>query len=123
MSYLYRNLRTRLWQVNDKPKSSATAVTYDVVAMHEVTFRVSETVRQWCLSHAMPSGKPYRQVHAFAVGTVVSLASVPNSARVPVSYNPARGGTFYRCDTGAAVQHCEYVVFDSRGAWAIGAIK
>ena len=49
MSFLYRNLKTRKWQVNEQPKSSSTARTYDVVAMHDVTFRVSEKVRMWCL--------------------------------------------------------------------------
>lgn len=117
MVYLYRNLRTRRWQVSDKPKSGGTQ--HDVIAMRGVTFRISEAVRQWCLAHAMPSGKPYRQVHAYAVGELCEVSSLPSEPRVQISYNLARAGYFYRVDTGAAVSRCEYVLFDQAGAWAI----
>lgn len=121
--FCYRNLRTKKWQVNDKPKTSAQAPQLETLAMRDVTFRVSEKVRLWCVAHAMPSGKPYRQVHAFAVGEVISARELPGGERVQVSYNPAKSGSFYRCDTGAAVTWCEYLEFDSRGAWAVGGIR
>lgn len=40
-------------------------------------------------------------MHAYAKGTPADLDPAP--AGVLVSYNPYRGGTFYRKDTGAGV--------------------
>lgn len=116
--YCYRNLRTRRWSIASKPKQKI--ADYDAVTLAGVSFVVYENQRLWCLANRLPSGKPYRQVHAYAVGEMIGAAPVGD--RIAISYNPSRGGSFYRCDTGAAVTHCEYVEFNADGAYAVGAI-
>jgi len=114
--YVYKNLRTFKWSTASKPK--AKLADHDSITLRDVTFKVYETQRLWCISHPMASGKPYRQVHAYAVGEVVDAA--PQGPRVEISYHPAKGGSFYRVSTGEAVTHCDYVEFASdRRAYAV----
>lgn len=122
-AFVYLNLRTKRWQVGDKPKSSAAFPQHDTVALRNVTFRVSAAQRDWCLAHRHPTtGRPYKFVHAFACGTVCDVASIAPlpPGGVPISYNVVRGPYFYRRDTGVAISSAAYVVFTPRGAVAYG---
>ena len=132
--YCYRNLKTHLWGLYSKPKHKCDLTGapvgrehpgFPVLVMRDVKFVVNARARQWCLDHAMPSGKPYGQVHAFAIGQVISTSpsALPaHRTRIAVSYNPAKGASFYRRDTGAPVARCDYALFNADGAWAIGNI-
>ena len=121
LSYIYLNLRTRLWQVGDKPKSSAAFPQCDAVTIRDATFRVSAAQRDWCIAHRHPkTGRPYKFVHAFAVGTVIDYdpCALDWDKAVPISYNVERGAHFYRKDTGAAISSAEVVRFTPLGALA-----
>jgi hypothetical protein len=59
-------------------------------------------------------------VHAFAIGQEVAAAPVAAEEWVRVSYNPHKGDTFYRKDTGAAVLRAEACRLGADGAvWAL----
>ncbi len=98
--HVWFNLHKRLWSTR-----TGKAPVQHVSALHLVgcAFVVSEAGRQRVLATRC------RAVHAFAKGTPADLD--PEPAGVLVSYNPYRGGTFYRKDTGAAVYGADALHF------------
>lgn len=79
--------------------------------LSDVEFRVSEKQRQWVIAHKM------RQVHAYAVGTLVSFDTGPvTEGKACVTYNPFRSGNFTTPD-GAPVTEAKTVTFVDRKGW------
>lgn len=71
------------------PKTKRKIGSAKTVVLRDVTFKVSEAVRQSCIKHGQ------RWVHAWAFGTIVSLDTEPlTEGHPPVKYNPFRAGTF-----------------------------
>lgn len=117
ISYIYLNLRTKRWQIGDKPKSSAAFPQVRALTLRGVTFKVNEGSRQYCVTHRLKSGKPYKFVHAWAIGEVIERGHTTLCGPgVAISYHPDKGGSFYRRDTGAAVSYCERVAFNADGS-------
>ena len=73
------------------------------VTLRDVSFRVSERGRERVLREKR------KNVHAVAVGEVAADADTAG-ATVPVSYNPYRGPTFFRKDTGEPVVSAKLLV-------------
>ena len=123
--YVYRNLNNGRWQARRRPQASRPreAGEYDAasMALANVTFHVSQKRAAWCRANGQ------RQVHAFAQGEPIAAADLwqATAGLVRISYSHQREpSTFYRCDTGAAVEWCEYVLFHADGcAYAAGAIR
>jgi hypothetical protein len=87
------NLHKRCWST----AAGSTRVRHaTALRLVGAVFVVSEAGRQRVLSTRC------RSVHAHAKGVLADVAEVPAGA-VWVSYNPYRGGSFYRKDTGADV--------------------
>jgi hypothetical protein len=87
------NLHLRTWSTRrgKVPVRHATAL-----RLVGAVFVVSEVQRQRVLRQRC------RSVHAYAAGQLREVCEVPEGA-VWVSYNPYRGGAFYRKDTGGDV--------------------
>lgn len=121
---VYFNIRSRRWSVLDPKTGKVINKTTGslILEMTDVEFRVSEAGRQRVLRDKC------KNVHSFAVGTLAtSFPTLPGikapgpaggmSTRyvdplVPVSYNPYKGPTFVRTDTGAAVTHARYLLLN-----------
>ena len=104
------NLHRRDWTVKcgDVPVWHA-----DAVRLVGVVFKVSEAARQKVLRDRR------RSVHAYMAGAW-RPAGAPPAGAVRVSYNPYRGGSFYRCDDGRDVSAADEVCFLADGtAWAL----
>lgn len=111
MTSVHWNLHRLVWsvKVGREPVRHTTAV-----RLLNVTFRVREKARLQVVAQRC------RQVHAFAVGTEGPVPSRRPRGAVAVSYNPYRGGSFYRKDTGQPVAGAREVVFLPDGAYAVG---
>ena len=132
--YTYFNLRTAEFSVRHKGKVRAHADRLLVLpgdAQDTVKFQVSEPGRQRVLREKR------KNVHSYVVGDAwvedghtfkcdtIPARSLKDTADViedieerygnpvAVSYNPYKGGTFYRKDTGAAVREAEAVIMVS----------
>lgn len=119
MMYLYRNLRTGLWQYGDKPKqpvkgADGKAIGFSAVLMRDVTFKLSETSRQRCLRQLAEKMGYGWDVHAYAVGEIVKDPA-RYSCPIPITYDKAGTGQFIRKDTGATITSCELVLFAADG--------
>ena len=66
-----------------------------------------------------------KNVHAFVRGEVAPQQHLaPPAGAVRVSYNPYRGGSFYRCDTGEPVtQHDGCVLLSEQGKARVYAVN
>ena len=120
---VYFNIRTHRWSIIDpktklvvnKPNGSL------IIEMTDVEFKVSESGRQRVLRDRV------KNVHSFAVGTVTSSfpklpggeATAPGNGIlqqpfgvVGVSYNPYKGPTFVRTDTGEPVTRAQRLMLN-----------
>jgi predicted extracellular nuclease len=79
------------------------------VTLSQVTFKVSEAGRQRVLREKR------KNVHATAQGIE---GGEPSGVPVRVSYNPYKGGTFYRVDNGHAVKCARFFRVDPTGVYA-----
>lgn len=128
-TFLYRNLRTGLWQLGERPVASAAWPRHREVLLAGVTFRRSERSWERCLRNAQtPGTKQGWEVHAFAVGTVLAAGDTVEAPageqRVPVTYDKWGTGKFVRKDTNAPLAYCELIHFRADGhADAIGQIE
>ncbi len=93
------NLHRRDWSVK---RGTAPVQHYAAFRLVAASFVVSEGARQKVLATRC------RSVHAYATGIE---AEVIEAAGVHVSYNPYRGGAFYRKDTGADVHTADALHF------------
>lgn len=97
-----------------EPKSPNRLIQYvHDVTLRDVTFKVSEAQRQWCIRKKM------RQVHAWATGTVVSIDTHPDVKGLQeITYNPFRSGSFTTRAPGKPVTRASEVTFTDRKGWA-----
>jgi hypothetical protein len=108
----HKNLNKGSWSVTVGGKVVAHM---PEIVLADVTFRVREKARQQVIE------RKCRQVHCWAVGTLVDVA--PHGVRTPITYNPYRAGAFTRRSDGAPVDECEYVHFTKEeGAVAVGRV-
>jgi hypothetical protein len=90
------------------PKTKRKTGSAKTVVLRDVTFKVSEAVRQSCIN------KQARWVHAWAFGTLVALDTAPLTEGHPVvTYNPFRAPTFTTVD-GTPVHTAKEVAFVGR---------
>lgn len=86
---VHLNRTTKRWVIADKPRGRVRGHARDVT-LEDVTFRVSEVQRRYCVA------KRGRWVHAWALGTLVAVDSAPDLAgTTPVTYNPFVAPTFH----------------------------
>lgn len=102
MTLVWFNLHLKRWSIRD---GSSRVRHADFVRLTGVTFRVNEKARRQVVRDRC------RQVHAYAVGTEAEPRKRRPARGAPVSYNPYRGPTFYRKDTGRAVRSAGEVWF------------
>ena len=105
-TYVYRNLHKDQWSLMVRGIVQEHAKR---VVLTNVEFRVRPA------GHAKVLRDKRKNVHAFAVGTVgyqgdVSLALNTGNWGVEVGYNPYKGATFYRKDTGAPIAGARVVL-------------
>jgi hypothetical protein len=98
---VHYNLRRGDYVLAAKPKGKVDGYA-PAVLLRGVTFKVSEASRQACIRAGQ------RQVHAWALGTLVATLTAtdapdPRSGAIRCTFNPFRGPTFVRCDSGEAV--------------------
>lgn len=107
---VHLNLTTKQWVIATKPKGKKIgAVT--TVTLKDVTFKVSEAQRQYCINH---NG---RWVHAWAIGTLVSYDDEPDTSGEQITYNPFRAPTFHVAATGEPVHHAPLLHFVAQHAY------
>lgn len=108
----HKNLNKGVWSISVGGK---VIVHVSELVLANVTFRVRERARRQVIE------RKCRQVHCWAIGTLVSAA--PEGARTPITYNPYRAATFTRRSDGAPVSACEFVHFTKEeGAVAVGGV-
>ena len=118
---VYRNLHRRCWSVRDR--ASRRVVGHEnLIILADCTFRVSEAGRRRVLA----TGR--KNVHAYVQGNrdhrrKIEAAREANASqgglfKVPVSYDPRKGPSFVRTDTGEPVTKATLVILGSQGAWA-----
>jgi hypothetical protein len=118
-SFVYYNLHKSCWSVQVRGKIQRHATT---LGLRDVQFRVREAGRQRVIKEKR------KNVHAFCVGEQVTglrtfLAILGDLRPVEVSYNPYRGGSFYRKDTGENVKGARFVWMRSdRKVFAFGIV-
>jgi hypothetical protein len=107
--HCYRNLHRGDWSIRFKGKVIDHRCE---VILANVIFHVGAAQQARIAAGAV------RSVHAWAVGDLID--SLPEGVRAPITYRPKERGTFYRRDTGAAVERADYVHFTANdGAIAI----
>jgi len=115
---VYYNLHKHTFSLQSRSKDSYGRVLEhtDHVILKNVKFTVREAGRKKVLDEKQ------KNVHAFAVGEVVSAVDTRATERA-VSYNPYRGAYFYDKASGDAVSGAEYAVLrkDLKGKPLIGA--
>lgn len=85
------------------------------VVLRNVTFKVSEAVRQSCIAHQA------RWVHAWATGELVALDTVPSvEGGRKVTYNPFRAPTF--TVDGEPIHYADEVTFVGRHGYLTGVV-
>lgn len=99
MVKLYWNLHRVCWSVQHK----GLVVDHATQAMvKDATFKVRESGRQRVIQEKK------KNVHAFVCGERVN-AMPSDPPWIRISYNPYKSGSFYRCDTGAAITKADFV--------------
>lgn len=107
---VHLNLHRGDWSISD-PKTGRVLRSATDVTLTGVTFRVSEATRQRIID------KQRRRVHAWAIGTLVSVDTAPDiTGRDAVTYNPYRAPTFTRVD-GTPVLEVDEITFANRKGW------
>jgi hypothetical protein len=108
----HKNLNKGVWSISVGGKVMAHA---PELVLANVTFRVRERARRQVIE------RKCRQVHCWAIGTVVD--DVPAGVRTPITYNPYRAATFTQRSDGAPESACEFVHFTrDEGAVAVGGL-
>jgi len=104
---LYWNLHRKCWSILAKnARGSWTVIAYaDYAVLADCTFKVSEAGRQRVIRERR------KNVHAFAIGTLVKSAPVPCVWKV--RYNPYTAPTFVDVDD-RPVHQADYAVFEGR---------
>jgi hypothetical protein len=114
--YVYRNLKTKLWCLGERPRSSAAWPQVASLVLREVRFRCGSTAYQRRIYEA--TGKLHRSVCAFAVG--VPAAGLPAlGTRHRVSYHPLEGYFYLSATPSVRITGAEYVGFGADGAFAV----
>jgi hypothetical protein len=86
----YRNLHFRtevVYSVKDRRKNRLIAYTADLTLV-DVTFVIRDSERRRAVLHHQ------RNVHAFAVGTIVAADPTPDELWIPATYHPFKYETF-----------------------------
>ena len=110
-AYVYRNLRTGGYSVMVAGKVVSRKAQ---VCLTDVEFRVRPGGRD------RVTKEKQKNVHAFAVGTVVKdVPCVLSPDMVRVTYNPYENETFTRVDTKEPVLKAAKVVLNAQGCFAI----
>ena len=110
--YLYRNLHTGGFSVKHKGRVCERA---DLIVMHDVEFRVSETGRQGVIKNKR------KQVHAYMVAdnykapithnaALKSLLESADSNMTHITYNPYKNESFVNAETGEPILKADYAI-------------
>jgi hypothetical protein len=129
---VWLNLHNGMWVVADMGgvrKDLATSkggngTYHPSLILKDVTFHVSEASHRRIKRLFETTGKRGKDIHAWAVGTVVeTLPDRGNAARV--TYNPFTGPAYFTlADHATRVWHCDFVAFNQdRTAVAYGSVK
>lgn len=118
---VYRNLHRKCWSVRDR-KTRRVVDRTDVIILADCTFKVSEAGRQRVLA----TGR--KNVHAFVRGDRDSTRKLEVARQgymrrwqmTEVTYDPRKGPSFVRKDTGLPVFKADLVVLSRRGVFAYG---
>lgn len=95
-----------------KPKSKVLAYAASVI-LTDVTFKVSEAQRQYCIA------RNGRWVHAFALGTLENVGTTfDTGGLLRITYNPFRAPTFHVHNQEWPVYGARRVVFTGRYCYA-----
>jgi hypothetical protein len=104
--FVYFNLHKKCWSVKalEGPRKGRVVQHAKTVALHNVTFKVSEAGRQRVLREKK------KNVHAGAVGTldVYSYETSSVDGLTKVSYNPYKAGHFVNKETNEPVHTAQY---------------
>lgn len=85
------------------------------IALADVVFHVRARARERVVA------KRCREVHAWAIGTIVDTVALPDMPRIPISYNPYKAATFVVRDSGEPIARCDYALFTAnKAAFAVG---
>jgi hypothetical protein len=104
--YAYRNLHTGNWSIMHR---GLVIDHVETATLHNVEFRVRPA------GHAKVLAEGRKNVHAFAVADSYTRGLVGDPQRTAVSYNPFRGPTFYRKDTGEDITKSRTVTLTPDG--------
>src|SRR4051794_34918123 len=88
------NLHRRDWSVKT---GRAPVAHLPAACLVAVQFHVRESARQRVIARRC------REVHAWAEGEWIDDRDAPSACAIEASYNPYRGPSFYRKDTGASI--------------------
>lgn len=108
----YRNLRFRrpkvVYSVKDRRRNRLIAYTGEIL-LTNVRFNIVESERKRAvLRHE-------RNVHAYAIGTIVSEDPTPDEPWLPATYNPFKYETFVDVLTEAPIHEASAVLLDHNG--------
>ena len=109
---VYRNLHTGLWSIKDRRTGLVVEHAPVVVSCLHLAFAVQPA------GHAKVVESGQKNVHAFVRGDWLTAYHDPAHWRalvaaldlIDVSYNPFRGPSFYRKDTGADITEAKAIV-------------
>jgi hypothetical protein len=92
----------------------------ETLTLSNVTFRVYEAGRQRVLATKQ------KAVHAYVEGTMLRKVESRKEKQISifetvvrVSYNPYKGGYFFRCDTGERIDVASKVYFTKTSVYAV----
>lgn len=109
MDYVYFNLHTKRFSVMNRGKVRNSNAEF--LCISDADFVVRPAGRERVLREGR------KNVHAFVRGSAVEVDRDGFSdldAPVQISYNPYKGNTFYRVDTGEPVYHAEQVFAEAK---------
>ena len=123
MNRVYKNLHNGMWSVQSKGENGFRVSCHkETVELNDVSFIVYEAGRQRVLATKQ------KQVHAYVQGNVVETVKTKKSNGVQhslfetwvrVSYNPYKGGYFFRCDNGERIDRATRVVMTKTSVYAL----
>jgi hypothetical protein len=123
--YVYRNLKIKsrhVWKISERPVSAASNPQVASVTLANVSFHFLNGQCRFMEKTRAQTGAAHRQVGVFAVGEIVAGAGAGLS-ETEITYNPNRDVWHFTTRDGRPITFCEYVRFDSTGAWAFGEIR
>lgn len=109
---VHLNLTTKRWVVATKPKGTILGYA-DEVTLTDVTFKVSEAQRQYCLR------KNGRWVHAWALGTLEAVGPADVVGTEQITYNPFRAPTFHVVGQERPVHDAKRVHFKAQHGYLL----